>query len=184
MTAPISTEALALRHLARRVFLAFLLTFIAARVLVILIMTRRIPDMFLHAHGAHVHHLNYGIFILSAVGAILVFVRRPSDKLRKLCALLYGFSMALTFDEFGMWFHLGGSYWQRGSFDAVVVLLSVFGWIAFMPKLERMRTHHWASIAVAALAVVAFYVLLIGSAEKIGGRFGPRLQDIEESGPQ
>ncbi len=184
MTAPIPTETLALRHLARRVFLAFLFTFIAARVLVILIMTRRIPDMFLHARGAHVHHLNYGIFILSAVGAILVFVRRPSDKLRKLCALLYGFSMALTFDEFGMWFHLGGSYWQRGSFDAVVVLLSVFGWIAFMPKLERMRTHHWASIAVAALAVVAFYVLLFGSAEKIGARFGPRLQDIEESGPQ
>ena len=67
MTAPISTEPLDLRHLARRVFLAFLLTFIAARVLVILIMTRRIPDMFLHAHGAHVHHLNYGIFILSAM---------------------------------------------------------------------------------------------------------------------
>jgi hypothetical protein len=28
--------------------------------------------------------------------------------------------MALTFDEFGMWLHLGGSYWQRASFDAVV----------------------------------------------------------------
>lgn len=184
MTAPISTETVALRPLARRVFLAFLLTFIAARVLVILIMTRRMPDMFLHAHGTHVHHLNYGIFILSAVGAILVFVRRPSDKLRKLCALLYGFSMALTFDEFGMWFHLGGSYWQRGSFDAVVVLLNVFGWIAFMPKLERMRTHHWASIAAAALAVVAFYALLFSSAETIGARFGPRLQGIEQSGPQ
>ncbi|MBA3883190.1 MAG: hypothetical protein H0X73_10845 [Chthoniobacterales bacterium] len=172
------------RELARQVFLAFLLTFIGARVLVILIMTRRIPDMFLHTRGTHVHHLNYGIFLLSGVGALLVFLTQPSLRLRKLCALLYAVGMALTFDEFGMWFHLGGSYWQRGSFDAVIVLLSAFGCIAFMPKLERMRTHHLASIAAAAIAVVAFYVLLFDSAEKIGARFGPRLQGIEQSGPQ
>ena len=47
------------RHLARLVFLAFLVTFIASRVLVILIMTRRMPDLFLHMGGTHVHHLNY-----------------------------------------------------------------------------------------------------------------------------
>ncbi|MGZ5024430.1 MAG: hypothetical protein ACXWBS_06155 [Chthoniobacterales bacterium] len=177
-------EPTPVRRLARRVFLAFLLTFITARVLVILIMTRRLPNMFLHARGTHVHHLNYGIFILSLVGAVLVFVTRPSDKLRKLCALLYGFGMALTFDEFGMWLHLGGSYWQRGSFDAVIVILSVFGWIAFLPKWERMRSHHWAAAAVTAVAVIAFYILLFTSAKTIGARFGPRLQDIEASGPQ
>ena len=77
--------------------------------------------------------------------------------------------MALTFDEFGMWLHLGGSYWQRGSFDAVIVILSVFGWIAFLPKWERMRSHHWATVAFAALAVIAFYVLLFTSAKEIGG---------------
>jgi hypothetical protein len=36
------------RHLARLVFVAFLLTFIASRALVILIMIRRVPDLFLH----------------------------------------------------------------------------------------------------------------------------------------
>ncbi len=173
-----------MRLLARRVFLVFLLTFMTARVLVILIMTRRMPDLFLHARGTHIHHLNYGIFILSAVGAVLVFVTRPNDQLRKLCALLYGFGMALTFDEFGMWLHLGGSYWQRGSFDAVVVLLSVFGWIAFMPRLARMRTHHWAGAVLTAFAVLVFYFLLFSSAETIGARYGPWLQDIEETGPQ
>ncbi len=172
------------RRLARRVFLAFLLTFVTARVLVILIMSRRIPDLFLHERGTHVHHLNYGIFILSAVGALLVFVTQPSDKLRKLCALLYGCAMALTFDEFGMWFHLGGSYWQRGSFDAVIVLLSVFGWIAFLPKWERMRSYHWATATLALLAVLAFYALLFSSAKTIGRRYGPRLQDLEIAGPQ
>ncbi len=184
MTEPEQTGPIPVRLLARRVFLAFLFTFITARVLVILIMTRRMPDLFLHARGTHIHHLNYGIFILSAVGAILVFQTRRSDQLRKLCALFYGFGMALTFDEFGMWLHLGGSYWQRGSFDAVVVLLSAFGWVAYMPRLARMRAHHWAGAAFTASVVMAFYVLLFSSAEKIGARYGPWLQDIEETGPQ
>ncbi|MEO6871395.1 MAG: hypothetical protein ABI233_04145 [Chthoniobacterales bacterium] len=179
-----SGEPTPVRRLARRVFLAFLLTFIVARALVILIMTRRLPDLFLHAHGTHVHHLNYGIFILSAVGAILVFVTQPSNQLRKLCAYLYGFAMALTFDEFGMWFHLGGGYWQRGSFDAVMVLLGVFGWIAFLPKWERRRSYHWVTIGITISSVIVFYALLFSSAKKIGARFGPRLQDIEEAGPQ
>ncbi len=42
------------RHLARLTFVAFLLTFIASQTLVILIMTRRMPDLFLHMHGTHV----------------------------------------------------------------------------------------------------------------------------------
>jgi hypothetical protein len=177
-------NSLPVRFLARRVFLSFLLTFITARVLVILIMTRRIPDLFLHARGTHIHHLNYGIFILSAVGGLLVFVTPASNRLRKICAILYGFGMALTFDEFGMWLHLGGSYWQRGSFDAVVVLLSIFGCIAFMPRRAQIRAHHWAGAALTALAVAVFYFLLFTSAHDIGARYGPWLQDIEEEGPQ
>ena len=51
-----------LRHLARLTFLSFLLTFIASRSLVILIMSRKLPDLFLHLGGTHVHHLNYEIF--------------------------------------------------------------------------------------------------------------------------
>lgn len=61
------------RHLARLVFVPFLLTFIASRTLVILIMMRRLPDLFLHLSGTHVHHLNYGIFLLSTIGAVLLF---------------------------------------------------------------------------------------------------------------
>lgn len=128
-----SPTILPTRRLARIIFTSFLFTFIAARLLVILIMTRRLPDLFLHLGETHVHHLNYGIFLLSVAGGLLVFVRAPSDRLRQFCALLYGVGMALTFDEFGMWLHLGGSYWQRASFDAVIVLLSLFGVIAFAP---------------------------------------------------
>src|ERR1700747_299608 len=118
------------RHLGRLTFVAFLLTFVASRTLVILIMTRRLPDLFLHMGGTHVHHLNYGIFLLSAVAGVLLFARLNNHQ-RDVCAVAYGFGMALTFDEFGMWLHLGGSYWQRASFDAVLVFLTVFGLLAF-----------------------------------------------------
>ena len=172
------------RRLARITFTTFLLTFIAARVLVILIMLRRMPDLFLHLGGTHIHHLNYGIFLLSAVGGLLVFLPQPSSRLRQLCAFLYGFGMALTFDEFGMWLHLGGSYWQRGSFDAVIVLLSFFAVIAFAPRMARMRTYHWATAAITLIAVAVFYLMLFKSMRYLGNRMGPRLLDIEEAGPR
>jgi len=182
--ASVIIRATPVRQLARITFTTFLLTFIAARGLVILIMTRRMPDLFLHLGGTHVHHLNYGIFLLSVVGGLLVFTTRPSERMRKICALLYGFGMALTFDEFGMWLHLGGSYWQRASFDAVIVLLSLFGVIAFAPTMARMRTHHWATAAVTLVAVAGFYFMLLKSITYVGDRVGPRLIDIEEEGPR
>src|SRR5450759_1284813 len=83
---------------ARLTFVAFLLTFIVSRTVVILIMTRKMPDLFLHMGGTHVHHLNYGIFLLSAVAGLLLFT--PLNRAqRSFCALIYGISMALTFDE-------------------------------------------------------------------------------------
>src|SRR5437870_9410298 len=101
-----SIPANPLRHLARLTFVAFLLTFIASRTLVILIMARKLPDLFLHLGGTHVHHLNYGIFLLSAVAGVLLFANLY-DKQRCICSLAYGFRIALTFDESGTWLHLG-----------------------------------------------------------------------------
>jgi hypothetical protein len=171
-----------LRHLARIVFTTFLLTFIASRVLVILIMARKIPDFFMHMGQTHVHHLNYGIFILSFVAGLLLFLQ-VSPKARLGCAVAYGFSMALTFDEFGMWLHLGGGYWQRASFDAVIVVLSLFGMLAFAPPLSRMRAHHWIAGALTVVVTGLFYILLFKSLNYAGKREGPRLEKLEQSGP-
>jgi hypothetical protein len=180
---PCSSPAIPTKHLARLVFTTFLLTFIASRMLVILIMAKKVPDLFLHIGGTHVHHLNYGIFLLSIVGGVLLFVP-VAESSRKWLAVAYGFGMALTFDEFGMWVHLGGSYWQRASFDAIIVVLSLFGVIAFAPKLDRMRSHHWATAGVTLLAVVTFYWMLFQSMKIAQKRVGPRLHDIEALGPQ
>jgi hypothetical protein len=171
------------RHLARVVFTTFLLTFIASRMLVILIMARKVPDMFLHMGGTHVHHLNYGIFLLSTVGGVLLFAQ-PGDLARKWLAFAYGFGMALTFDEFGMWLHLGGGYWQRASFDGVIVILGLFGVIAFAPPPARMRSHHWATAGITLVAVVTFYWMLFKSLNLAEAKVGTRLQQIEDSGPQ
>src|SRR6202045_4604639 len=170
------------RHLARLTFVAFLLTFIGSRTLVILIMSRRLPDLFLHLGGTHVHHLNYGIFLLSAVAGVLLF-SRLNDKQRSVCALAYGFSMALTFDEFGMWLHLGGSYWQRASFDAVIVLLGVFGVLAFLPRWQRVGARHFVVGGCLLLTIVSFYLLLFKSLNHANDNLLPRLMELEEKGP-
>jgi hypothetical protein len=171
------------RHLARLTFVAFLFTFIASRTLVILIMARRLPDLFLYVGGTHVHHLNYGIFLLASVAGVLLFAKLNETQ-RSICALLYGVSMALTFDEFGMWLHLGGSYWQRASFDAVIVLLSVFGLLAFLPRWQRVRAHHFGVGGVLLAAVAGFYLLLFRSLNHANDKLMPRLIDMEQRGPK
>src|SRR5947208_16325953 len=110
--------------LARKVWAAFAFTFVLSRILVFLIMSGRMPDIHSHFRGTHLHHLNYGIFLLAAVGAVLLF-RRPTGRWLSATAILYGVGLALTFDEFGMWLHLNADYWQRASFDAVVVIGSL-----------------------------------------------------------
>src|ERR1700726_1013444 len=171
------------RHLARLTFIGFLFTFIASRMLVILITAGRIPNLFLHMGGTHVHHLNYGIFLLATVAGVLLFPRL-NDKQRSVCALAYGFGMALTFDEFGMWLHLGGSYWQRASFDAVIVLLGVFGILAFMPRWQRIRAHHYVVGAVVLVSVALFYLLLFRTLDHANDKLMPKLIGIEQQGPQ
>jgi hypothetical protein len=115
-------------------------------VFVFLIMAGKMPNLYFFMHGTHVHHLNYGIFLMAAVCGYSVF-RRPIGRAAEITALLYGVAMGLTFDEFGMWLHLGGSYWQRASVDAVIVVTALFGLISFARSLKRFEARHfWASI--------------------------------------
>ena len=172
------------RHVARMVLGTFILTFISSRVMVILIMTHRMPAyLFFHMGKTHVHHLNYGIFILSAVGAYLIF-RRPSGRKLTYATIAYGIGLGLTFDEFGMWVHLGGGYWQRASFDAVVIISAALGLMAYMPSPKRFHTKHWVLATLVGMTVLASIVALGFSVTKYGRRLAPWLQQIEADGPQ
>ncbi len=165
-------------QLARRALFGFILTFIAARTVVFLIMSRRMPNLYFFLRGTHVHHLNYGIFLLSAVGAYVLFCR-PSEERLRIAALVYGAAMALTFDEFGMWLHLGGSYWQRASVDAIVVVAAVFGLIGFARSIRTFESRHLkASIAIL-IALIGFTVVLYDTSVQIGKVEGPRLMQLE-----
>jgi hypothetical protein len=169
------------QHLARLILTSFLFTFMAARVLVFLIVSRRIPDVHLHLGGTHLHHLNYGIFLLSATGAYLL-LGHPAIRGLETASVVYGVGLALTFDEFGLWLHLGGSYWQRASFDAVVVIGALLGLIVVAPDLGHFRPHHWATAAALGGAVAVFGVALLQSL-KYADRFLTRVQTIEKSQP-
>jgi hypothetical protein len=167
-------------RLARRALFGFALTFIISRALVFLIMSRQIPNFFLFLQGTHVHRLNYGIFLLAAVGGYTL-LRRPDGRPAEVAALVYGIALALTFDEFGMWLHLGGSYWQRTSVDAVIIVAALIGLIAFAPSLKRLEARHFRAFAILLLALVAFGAVVVLADGRLGDLVGPRLRELELS---
>jgi hypothetical protein len=164
--------------LARRALFGFIITFIAARIIVLLIMSNRMPNLYFFMHGTHVHHLNYGIFLLAGVAAYMLFSAR-CDKDLKRAALGYGVAMALTFDEFGMWLHLGGSYWQRASVDAVIIVAAVLALIGFVSAARKFESRHVKGSIALLIALLAFSVVLYDTSVHIGRIAGPRLEALE-----
>ena len=172
------------RHrLARLVLAAFIFTFVLARILVIFIMAGDLPpQLFFHVSGTHVHHLNYGIFLLSITGGVLLFTQ-PEGWPLSVIAVIYGIGLGLTFDEFGMWLHLGGPYWQRASYDAVVTVGAVLALIAYGSTIRKWRPKHFIT-AIALIVILAVFGFVLHKSLKWADlRFGPKLYQLEESGP-
>lgn len=168
---------------ARTILFAFLCTFLASRIMVLLIMLRRVPDFYLHLGGNHIHHLNYGIFLLSAVGAWSL-LGSPAGRQRTMACALYGIGLALTFDEFGMWVHLGGSYWQRASWDAMAVLSAALALLAYAPAITRFRPRHWLCTLALVTGMALFGWLLVRSLSHAETIAEPRLMRIEQGSPK
>src|SRR6202165_2120959 len=165
-------------QLARRALLGFLMTFILARTVVLLIMARRIPNLYLFLRDTHVHHLNYGIFLLAGVGAYLLF-RAPAGNSAPPAPSAYGIAMVLTFDEFGMWLHLGGSYWQRASIDAMAVVAAFLALIAYARSIKTFESRHLGACIAIVIALLGFAVVLYDASLRIGRLEGPRLEALE-----
>ena len=70
-TGPIVSQDLS--HRARVVLVGFLLTFISARVIVFLIMSRRIPDLYLHLGGTHIHNWVFATIIVVTLGIFFFY---------------------------------------------------------------------------------------------------------------
>jgi hypothetical protein len=164
--------------LARHALFSFIVTFVLSRICVFLIMSDEMPNLYFFMHGTHVHHLNYGIFLMAAVCGYSVF-RRPTGRAAEITALLYGVAMGLTFDEFGMWLHLGGSYWQRASVDAVIVVAALFGLVAFARSLKKFESRHFWAFVILLAVLAGFAIAIYAAGSRIGDMMGPTLRDLE-----
>ena len=100
-----------------------------------------------------------------------------------LAAAIYGVAMGLTFDEFGMWIHLGGSYWQRASWDAITVVGGSFALIAFAPAIRRFRPHHWLTGIALGCVIIGFFIMLHRSFAYAGKVLEPKIHEVESTAP-
>jgi hypothetical protein len=170
----------ATHKLARFALFSFIVTFVLARVFVFLIMCKEMPNLYFFMGRTHVHHLNYGIFLLAVVAGFSVF-RRPTGRAAEITALLYGVAMGLTFDEFGMWLHLGGSYWQRASVDGVIVISAMFGLLAFARSLRRFEQKHFWGFLVVLVMLFGFASVVYLAGIRLGDLVGQPLRDLESA---
>lgn len=165
-------------RLARRALYMFLLTFLVMRGIVFLIMSRQIPNFYLSLAGTPLYHLNYGIFLLAAVGGYCLFFR-PVGFAANLAALIYGFAMGLAFNELGMWLHLSGGYWQRVSVDAIVLIISVSVLVALGRSIENFESRHFWVFIFLLLALCGFGFVIFVAGDEIGHVSGPKLIELE-----
>lgn len=128
------------RRMSFAILTSFLFTFILVRTYVRLGRVGVIKDPNLYIDGYHIHHLNYGIFILAITGLLALFFLNTKNRLK--IGALYGIGLALTFDEFGMWLKLEDDYWSRLSYDAMIIITIIFASMVYMPSLWYRLIDH------------------------------------------
>lgn len=163
---------------AMGVLVSFVLTFAVSRAVVFAIMWGEASDLYVRVGGAHVHHFVPGIALLAILG-LYQLLADPRSTSRGLLAVGYGIALGLTFDEFGLWLHLGGSYWQRASYDAVVILAALIGMVALAPGASRWaRASARYRLALVVSLVVGILFILQGY--RAGSRLLAEMREIVE----
>lgn len=101
------------------IMVSFLTTFAISRMIV-----NFLPDLTLEVRGTHIHHFAYGIVLLIALGYFLLTQERSTTTRLKL-SLIYGLALGLAFDEFAMWIQLEDVYYNRTTYDAIVIITAL-----------------------------------------------------------
>jgi hypothetical protein len=115
------------------IWVSFSITFLFVRFVTHSIRDQRFTRVFHNVQGKggpHIHHLVFGIIGLLAIGFIAIGRHPRAAWIRRILAVLYGVSAALTLDEFALWLNLEDVYWQRQgreSIDAAIVAAALFG---------------------------------------------------------
>ena len=124
------------------IFCSFLCTFVFSRIVVSGINQGWFKlGGYLYVGGVHVHHLNYGIFLLSIVG--FVSLTSLGRGWQRTLAIFYGLAVGLIFDEFGRWLKLQDQYYSPLSYDAVIIIAAILALIvsygAYADRKEKIR---------------------------------------------
>jgi hypothetical protein len=123
------------------VFLSFLITFVLSRTYVYITSHDILEFKYLidniYIHGIHVHHLNWGIFILVVVGFMALYDLQPI--IHRRLAIFYGIGLGLTFDEFALWLKLEDDYYARISYEAIIIISLILLNIIYFPDFWKKR---------------------------------------------
>lgn len=141
------------RRVALRALVPFIATFAFLRAITAIIHFQLFPhgpfrDLVTRS-GLHIHHLFWGILLLMVTGFSALATRDPKWHLR--IAIVFGIALALTLDEFALWFRLADVYWspeglesiKAGALAAAVLAVYAFGqpaWHAIARDVFRRRT--------------------------------------------
>ncbi len=123
------------------ILISFLLTFIVSR----LVVFYGPSSAYLTIKGTHVHHLAYGICLLSLVG-FLSLVTERTEKSRLQQSVLYGIALGLSFDEFAMWIQLEDVYKDRSTYDAILVITLIMLNVVYFGDFWKKWGHHLKSL--------------------------------------
>lgn len=164
-----------LHRLARKALVGFLITFVLLRILVYSIMAGKAPFSYVFIDGTHLHHFNEGIFMLALVAGITIFLT-PTGRALEFIALLYGIAIALTFDEFGMWFHLNVTYWQRISGDMLFIIATLLGVLAYSPPWRQL---HLKKVLLLVFILVIYIVAARAAGQHLRAEYSVKLQHLQ-----
>jgi hypothetical protein len=112
----------------------YILTLLLSRLIVFLIeLDLDIPFLGYNTlTGFHIHHYTYGIILLCLISFYALFVKL--ENMRFNLYILYGVSLGLIFDEFGIWLKLDPEYNQRISFIAAGVVALILVLVTVYPR--------------------------------------------------
>ena len=114
---------------------SFLLTFAGCRLI-----SNLDPNLYLAWSDIHIHHFTYGFFILAASGYLAMVFDGPRAKY--LIALLHGFGLGLSFDEFAMWLTLSDDDPARWSYDGFIIITGLIIFImTARPGFKMLKEH-------------------------------------------
>jgi len=126
------------------ILFAFISTFLIARLVVYLIYHQVLPPMFMYVslrgEVVHVHHLTYGIIIISVVGFIAIALPNILQKRAHTLSYLYGIGLGLIVDEFALWLQLEDNYFHRISYDAFITVTALLLLIVYFRDFQRWFT--------------------------------------------